>query len=264
MLKKIFAGMKVIRLMKNWPTYYKEFFGLIKDGVHVEYKLRNGLVLESKVFGINHRIFNEIWVYECYTPPGFEIRENDIVIDIGANYGLFSLFASRKAKNGKVFAFEPVAENYQILVNNIEKNHIKNIFPFKQAVLNKVGRRKIFLNEKCDVSHSLFQSVVRAPTRKVEIIDTIAFRSFLKQENINHIDFLKIDCEGSEYEIFYSIKNFLNKIDKISGEIHYIDEEKNVLALKKFLEKAGFIVSISPEHDTKFINLLYAKRKNLD
>ena len=245
--------------MKNWLVYYKGFFGIYKKEEMVTYILRNGLIIKNKFYKNSHRIFNEMWIYECYNPKGFKIKEGDTVIDIGANCGYFSLYAATKNKTGKIYAFEPVAENFKILKKNVENNQIKNIVLINKAVSNKTGESKIFINEDCDWSHSTFKNI--AGSKKNEKIKTISFKDFIKNNKIVHINFLKIDCEGSEYEIIYGIKDFLKNIDKISGEIHYIDEERNVMKFKKFLEENGFDVIISPNYETKFANLLFAKRR---
>lgn len=263
--RKFLSAIKVIRLLKNWPDYFKEFLGL-KKGKETLYILRSGHKLLLKEHAINTRVFNEIWVYECYNPPGFKINPEDTVLDIGANYGNFTLYAALKARNGKVYAFEPFKEVNKILEKNISINRLNNVKLIKKAVSNKSGSRDFYIAKKDNVSHSFFESNVSDVKEKIDNIKvkTISLKDFLSQEKIKKVDFLKMDCEGAEYEILFSSEKALKAIDKISMETHYVDEKRNVIALKSFLEKNGFDVSIDPNRETNFINLLYAKKRRLN
>jgi len=261
--RKILSAIKVIRLLKNWPDYFKEYLGFRK-GKETLYILRSGHKLLLKEHAINTRVFNEIWVYECYNPEGFKISPQDTVLDIGANYGNFTLYASLKAIEGKVYAFEPFREVYKILEKNVSINRLDNVETINKAVSDKTGSKDFFLANKDNVSHSFF--IGNVADKKEEIskikVKTISLKDFVKKEKIERINFLKMDCEGAEYDILFSSSQILKVIDKISMETHYIDEKRNVLALKAFLEKNGFDVSIDPNRETRFINLLYAKRKS--
>ena len=94
-------------------------------------------------------------------------------------------------------------------------------------------------------------------------VQTISLNDFIKKNKLKKIDFLKMDCEGAEYEILYNLpKNVLNSIKKISMEYHNINETYNVTNLVAFLEKNDFEVNaIINKRATS--NLLYAKRKSI-
>ena len=84
-----------------------------------------------------------VWFTKDYTMPEFEIKNNDVVIDIGAHVGLFSLFVSQFCKDGKIYCFEPVKENYEILLDNIDLNKIKNIISLNLAVSKKSRKYRL-------------------------------------------------------------------------------------------------------------------------
>ena len=95
-------------------------------------------------------------------------------------------------------------------------------------------------------------------SQKEEIVEKISFKNFLK--TTRQIDFLKIDCEGAEYEILFSLsKKELHKIKKISMEAHnygkYTGED-----LARFLQKNNFKVKLI--HDGKMFGRIYAINKN--
>ena len=74
-----------------------------------------------------------------------EIKNGDIVMDVGADYGYFSLLASGLVGNdGKVYAFEPFPFAYQNLIENIKLNKFTNIIPIQKAVNKGNGKRKFF------------------------------------------------------------------------------------------------------------------------
>jgi len=78
---------------------------------------------------------------ELYTFLDKQIKNYDIVIDIGANVGLFSLYASKKIENkeGVVYAFEPSPEAYRRLLNNRHLNNAHNLKPFNLAIGDNSG-----------------------------------------------------------------------------------------------------------------------------
>src|SRR3989338_5217622 len=97
----IITFFKLVKTLKNYPTYLKDYFGKIKNR-YVFYKLRNGLTYKLRGGSTDRFILNEVWIYKSYNPRGFEIKPKDIVVDIGAHAGIFTILASYYTKNGKV------------------------------------------------------------------------------------------------------------------------------------------------------------------
>ncbi|MFX1534785.1 MAG: FkbM family methyltransferase, partial [Promethearchaeota archaeon] len=209
--------------------------------------LKNGIQYKTRAKTHDKIIINEIWVQKQYNPPGFEINKSDTVIDIGSHIGIFSIFASKYARNGKVYTYEPISENFQLLKENIALNNIKNIIPFNKAVAGEKGTKDIRIFEDNTGGHSLLlkhknQSKYRS---KILTIETISLKDIIEENNISEIDFLKMDCEGAEYEIFLNCPDYIFKrINKLSMEYHNIDKNHNVLLLKKLLESKGFTIKI--------------------
>ena len=97
-----------------------------------------------------------IWVVKEYEHPGFDIKENDIIIDIGGHIGLFTLFCKQFTKTGKIFSFEPIKENYEIFSENIKMNGIQNIISHNVAVTKTEGEIPIYLSND-ESGHSVFE-----------------------------------------------------------------------------------------------------------
>jgi len=82
---------------------------------------------------------DQMWLYREYLPDWDWIRKTDVVIDIGAYVGTFSVLAAWLAPRGRVFAFEPNPENFGFLSKNVQANGLDNLVPYHLAV---AGSRK--------------------------------------------------------------------------------------------------------------------------
>ncbi len=255
MTSKLLTLFKLIKTIKNYSLYLKDYFGKIK-GRYIFYKLRNGLIYKLRGGSTDRFIINEVWLHKSYNPRGFDIKPNDVVVDIGAHAGIFTILASYFAKQGQVYAFEPFKENYNLLLENINLNKIKNIQAFNKAVSDSSGKLKFYVStSKNKGQNSVYQL---GESQKEVVVEKISFKDFIKK--IPKIDFLKIDCEGAEYEILFSLsKKELQKIKKISMEFHnygkYTGED-----LARFLHKNGFKVKMVK--DGKIFGRIYAGNKN--
>lgn len=258
-VSKLRALVKMISLFENWPIYLADYFGLVRKKYFI-YKLKNGVRYRVRANTFDRIAVTETWVYRCYNPKGFEIRKNDVVFDIGAHIGAFSIFAAKSKAN--VYAFEPVPENYELLKENVELNTAKNITPVNKAVLSRKQTIKIILSPGHTGGHSQFFSAFNSTylsENKNEYVEaeTVSLQDFIEKNEIRGIDFLKMDCEGAEYDILFNCPDsILGKIKKISMEYHCIDKKRDSAALKGFLEKKGFEVTTIPfSHQ---VGMLYA------
>ncbi len=242
----------VIKEIKNWPVFFLAHTGLWRPAM-VVYTFRNGLKVEAPKANKDWwNAYYEIFFKQFYNPAGFAISNQDVVIDIGAHQGLFSLYAARQAK--KVYAFEPVFENFSLLVGNVHVNNVQNMMPFNMAVAGHSGKQTIMVSQN-SFAHSSFSKEGQAR----EVL-AVSLEDIVKKNNLNQIDFLKIDCEGAEYDILFNCpKEVLAKVKKISMECHYLGEGKNTEAVQQFLEGRGFIISTQATADSSY-SYLFAKK----
>lgn len=241
---KVNMTIGVIRKIRNWPTYFMDYFGLARNR-EVVYKLRNGISIAVRAGTIDRKIINEVWIYGSYTPSDFSIEERDVVVDVGAHIGVFSLLASAFAKSGRIFAIEPVSENFRLLKRNIALNNLKNVIPVAAALSDKTGKEKISISED-SAKHSINRPL--GSDRK-KTVRTISLKDFIRKNKISKIDFLKMDCEGCEHKVLLkSGRKILKMIKRISVESHNIDDNQNTSRLKKFLQNNGFKVRVEPEN----------------
>jgi FkbM family methyltransferase len=164
--------------------------------------------------------------------------ENPVIIDIGANVGIVSFYFAKKYPNAKIFAYEPHPLNFQNLVKGIEVNNITNIYPFNLAVFSESDMDvKIFLHENNTSASSVFRFLSSDPFVEVK---TISLKDIIKQNNISYIDFLKIDCEGAEFDILENTDMFYHEnipIENMFIEFHRFMEKLENKSVDAALEK---------------------------
>ena len=254
-MRKILIALKVIIIIKNFPKYFLHFMGVVKTPI-IQYNLRNGIKFLIRTKTNDRLVFNEVLFYNLYLKK-FNIKEDDIIIDIGGHIGFFAITASKMAKKGKVYCFEPLEENFNLLRKNREINNAQNLFIFQKAISNKKRKDFFYFNKLNYAGGSLIK--INNGEKRAIYSDTL--KNIIKKNNLKKIDFLKMDCEGKEFEIlFKSPKEVLAKIQKISFEYHNFDHKNNMGTLATFLKKQGFKVFIG-EKNFRNLGMIYAIRK---
>lgn len=181
----------------------------------------------------------EVWRLEDYKDNDFVIQPSDVVVDIGAHIGAFSVWAARQAVNGKVYAFEPNRENHDLLVENRQLNGLTNLEIFNAAASNLDGEAAFF-NSESSISHSFFEPGIENATK----VRTMSLAAILADNQLERVNYLKIDAEGAEYLIVLNTPpDVLRKVDKIFIEYHdYLDHGHHYKDIEAYLRKNGFKV----------------------
>lgn len=144
-------------------------------------------------------------------------KKDLVIIDAGANIGLWTFYAYDKAKI--IYALEPSAEHYECLVTMLVTNDMGNVAPIKKALSNENGKSRFYHNDNTTM-YSLSDKV--NTKGEYEEVETITLESLFKENKIEHVDFMKMDVEGAESLIFGSdsFDKVKDKIDVIMGEFH--------------------------------------------
>ncbi len=148
-------------------------------------------------------------IWEEYESKLFKenINSGDIIIDIGAHIGYYTLIASTQAgKNGKVYAFEPDPRNFELLKKNVSINRCDNVILINKAVTTKGGNIKLYLNKQNTGDHRTYDS---QDNRESIFIESVSLDDYFK--NIKKINLIKIDIQGAELK---ALKGALNLISK--------------------------------------------------
>ena len=227
-----------------------DFNSVLNNIPNNEY-IRNILKTENDKHNISF-LFNEIFISKTYNNDFVCVAENDIVIDIGFNYGLFTL-ESLTYKPKKIIGFEPNPK----LVKLFNQLNIDSVELHEAAVSDKKGKT-VFYQGKNSVMSSIMPELSYSYdiTTSYEV-NVLSFNDIIEQYNI--INYLKVDCEGSEYEIFNSIPNNIlsTKIKKIALEFHNNVNDIKVVNLISKIKECGFEIKID---DSTTQGMLYAKK----
>lgn len=158
-----------------------------------------------------------------------KIKPGSIVVDIGANIGIFSLFAAHSGAK-KIFAIEPNSESFAVLNDNIITNGLQSVIkPIKSAVSDIHGER-VLIPVKSSPYNAVKETILNEedPTNNYETVSTTTLETIISENDIKIIDLLKIDCEGHEFRIVPSLSpSILDKIKEIKME--YQDGDVEIL-----------------------------------
>ena len=183
----------------------------------------NGLAIKGYTHCIS--MYYEIWGKKDYDIAGFTLNSGMTVVDVGANQGFFSLYAA--SQGATVYAFEPCAENFEILKWNVVTNQLSDqVKMFNSAVTGKDGEVPLFVG--LDASGEILSGSVSVLNEnrggkgvQLRSVESVTLDSLLRNLHIERCDFLKVDCEGAEYEILRNTsRDSFSKIARISMECH--------------------------------------------
>ena len=154
-----------------------------------------------------------------------EINKGDIVVDVGASIGYFTLiFARAVGKEGHVFAFEPRPERFELLKKNVEINGYDNVTIEQMAVMDENGETDFYYskNEKTGFKLQVSEEEKNIISEKGSA-KTIRLDDYFKEKNLSHkVRFIKSDVDGPEFAVLQSAGSILeNENLKIFFEWDY-------------------------------------------
>lgn len=239
----------LIKYVKNWWKIMEIYFHPNKP---VVLDLRSG-----SQFKINHHLdaltIKEIFIDQDYRP---KLKDPKVIIDVGANIGTFSILAALKYPHSKIYSFEPADRTNSLLNTNVKLNNITNITTIKKGVSSSVGKASFFTHPATGLS-SLTRS--RPGMRQINILLT-SLPEVFSQFSIKKCDFLKMDCEGAEYDILFSLpNNFFKKLPYIILEYHDSINKHRHSELVTFLKQHNYKIKISSHPLESDIGIIEAK-----
>lgn len=173
------------------------------------------------------------------------VKEGDVVIDIGANIGYFTvLLANLVGPKGKVYAFEPDPRNFDLLQRTIERNGWTHVIPEQKAVFNK-ARELLLYQTQCWATSALTPSK-HISTVKVQVV---TLDDFLSDEH--HIDFVKMDMDGSEPLAIQGMAQLIQRSPGLRVLAEYDPDN-----LKRYLNDPLDFITIAGQHGLKLTAIL--------
>jgi len=175
------------------------------------------------------------------------LRPGMTIIDCGSNIGFYPLLESKILKNkGEVYAIEPDVRNFKILEKNVRLNGGKSIIKtFNIAVSNKTGSQKMFVAEQSNLNKLLSSSSDNFPKRhnvdEIVDVETITMDDFCLKHNLS-VDFVRMDIEGFEVEVFQGMKNMFLNAKK--GFMVFLELHPNAYtSSRSFASELEFLIS---------------------
>jgi len=224
-----------------------------------DYKFYCRINREDLVFMTNH----EDDIIEHFTP-----KQGDIVVDIGAHMGRYTIISSKRVSiNGKVVAIEANPGNFELLNRNIRLNQLPNIVSLNHAVYSKETKLKLYTPGE-ESGHTIYNTVIsdRAinEDKFVEVnantLDYLLQSKGINQEDVNWI---KIDVEGAEFEVLKGATNVLSKSKDIALliEIHNLSDNTNLYRpILEFLNLYNFKVEFEKNYENGEKHLIVRKQ----
>ena len=249
---------KVMRYFKN--CMFKNLFLTIL--ISKIYKVINNLLLNNNIDIYRE---NDFWVHktslglvpndkpifnpEDHVKQNFEIffehylpKKNDVILELGAGQGCETLYISNIiGENGKIISLEPFDEIFKILKETIKLNNLKNVIAIKKAIFNSSS--KIGFSSSLDswlggkINHS-----------SKNLVTTTCLDDLIREENLNKINFCKINIEGAEKYVLEKSNNFFNICENLAIECHDFcegEEYKTFELVKNFLILKNYHVKFS-------------------
>jgi FkbM family methyltransferase len=260
---------KVVITFKNWWVYFLNISRL--PNAETVCRLRNGTKFIIRANSFDIRMIKEVYIHKSY--HHLEINEGDIVVDIGAHIGTFSIMAGCKiGKKGVVYAYEPVPTTFEILKKNVNINSLQDIvIPCKQGISNESGKKDFFTFGKGDKTLFHSSSFYREQTEVIDAtvgekikVECITLEDIFEINGLDIIDILKMDCEGEEYNLLFGTsEEYLRKINKMCIEYHdYLSSCYNHQDIIRYLSKLDYDVFHEvPVNLEDECGIIYAWRK---
>lgn len=188
--------------------------------------------------------YKECFFDTTYT-KGFPVSTKSpaVVVDIGANVGYFSFSVFAQHPNAKTFAYEPIAANFQLLQQYQRQHPQFDLHVFHQAVNGDGEPLTLHYDAKDEFTTAATLFDVADQPDTVTVAAT-TLPAIMEQHRLSTIDWLKLDCEGAEYDILYQTPaEVLAKVHQFSIETHVgPTPERQQAPLAEYLQQQGYHV----------------------
>lgn len=184
----------LMRYFENWQELWPEY----RAGKPLrELKIRNGLKVSCGEGDAPLFLLKEIFIEDCYLRDFYVPNPGDVVFDVGANIGFFSLNIGKYYPGVRVHSFEPVADTFKFLKKNVEQNNFSDFIQcYPVGFLDKTEKLII---KKSGIS--LYQTVAAHSGENTEEIECVTLGKAIELSGVDRIDLLKVDIESAEMEM---------------------------------------------------------------
>lgn len=260
-------------LVKKYPVLNSLIAPGYRAFRHLKWLMRRDLVrlpLSVSISGREILMIPEGAIPEVIYKGDFESVERDfvsayvqpgmIVVDAGANVGLYSLISSvLVGEAGRVYSFEPSKLTYQRLVSNLALNGCRNVFPYNMALSNVNGTLVLGLDPAHpDLDSHRFVRTVETgclPQAGDESVDAQLLDVCFKERGLDlKVDFLKIDVEGAELQVLRGAEEILSHSPNIAI---LLECTKNREEVRELLEGFGLSCFVWDVYKSSLVPAIY-------
>jgi len=221
----------------QWARLSAAYLGLSRLQYPVLLRLRRGEQIHLEEL-TDLKAFWQIFLRKVY-----KVRPTDeVIVDLGANVGVFTLYAARNAPQAKVFSFEPFPSTYLRLVATVRDHHLDSRVTCLNYAATGASGVRLMPNGQVPSQRRALASAASVTPGTGVMGKTI--ESILEENHLPHVDLLKMDIEGSEYEVLLSTpQRVLSRIGRIALEYHGDSAPYSKQQLFSHLGQAGFKVT---------------------
>ena len=249
--KKFFKKATIYRYML---AFYPEAFGNIKNSMHLVFKYsivnifywifkRILFIIQRFKYPLEIEVFITFYIFglKQYNIKNiFEVKNDAVVFDIGAFKGDTAYFFSKKCSNkARIYAFEPDENNYKVLLKIKDKYKLNNV----------IASNILFSNSETEINFLSMDLNRPAVKMKSTTID-----KFVEENNIEKIDYIKMDVEGAEKNI---LEGAIKTIKKFKPSLAIAIYHGGKLFMEDFYNIPIFIKNIINEYYEYYIRTFH-------
>jgi|688.fasta_scaffold151794_3 FkbM family methyltransferase len=246
----------IFRETTNWPSYLAFKTGL-HPGRDFTFRMRDGrgYTVEKRMMGPFRECFFDDQYFRHIDPK--TLPKAPVIIDIGANVGFAALYFLHLFPKAVIHSFEPMPYMLRQLHRRRAERPEADWHVHDAGVWKEDGELELFTTEDDDFTAVSGLVKLDHTNRRVKV-RVVGLEGFLKERGNPHVDLLKLDCEGAEYGILFSLsEETYENISNIAMETHDTEEYKT-LDMVEFLRSKGYEVDFEERRITGHV---WARRK---
>jgi FkbM family methyltransferase len=222
--------LRCIRISPDWITLVSTYLGFRRLSLPNRFRTRSGdtIVLES---------FHDLvtaWIIYCRRE--YTVRPEDrVIVDAGANIGVFTLYAARRAPHSRLVAIEPFQSTRERLEQTIASNGLVNRVKVTELALARSDSLRLMYDKEAP---SQLRGMLPSDATDGVSVEAVSLETLLDREGLRDVDLLKMDIEGAEHEVLAGASpTALARIRRISLEYHPNGSKEELF---RALTDAGF------------------------
>lgn len=165
----------------------------VRGPFETEFRLHLGIATKTVGVGIQEEFLTFIDIVRR------NIKPNDVVLDIGANVGIYGVTIGKLFPGCHVYCFEPVTETYLTLQRNIARNKLINTHPIKCAAGEMDGM--VQMTTSYGTGNYVVNQHSRQPALPTELVEVVKLDSYVRNHHLQNVSIVKCDVEGYELQV---------------------------------------------------------------